>query len=233
MKAFQTSKTKQIYQLSDSAVNSYAIVSAEQTILVDTAVLADIDTILSQLEKIFISPNNPILLLLTHCHSSYPLAVKKLKRKFPHLFIAAQEATIDFLENRESNFAPGGFSIWAGFLKLFKKLVGRKSDIINVDMVLSGSEMLEEGITVVYTPGHTDGSISVIVDNEVALIGDTIRGGGVGCSLPIHVKDYSSLALSWEKLLKETNCHTFLPGQGRPLKRRDVHEGFKKYFYEN
>ena len=78
-----------------------------------------------------------------------------------------------------------------------------------------------------HTPGHTEGSISLIIDNEIALVGDTMFGAFPGTIFPPFANDESLMVNSWEKLLK-TKCKVFIPSHGSANDRGLVEKDFKK-----
>jgi hydroxyacylglutathione hydrolase len=80
---------------------------------------------------------------------------------------------------------------------------------------------------ILHTPGHTPGSMSVIADNEVAIVGDTMIGVSGRSVFPPFVNDVPGLFRSWAKLL-ETDCSLFIPSHGRVMKRALVEKDLKK-----
>jgi glyoxylase-like metal-dependent hydrolase (beta-lactamase superfamily II) len=71
---------------------------------------------------------------------------------------------------------------------------------------------------ILHTPGHSSGSVSIIVDDEIALVGDTMFGIFPWSVFPPFADDVKQMTESWGKLL-ETNCRLFLPGHGTANKR--------------
>jgi glyoxylase-like metal-dependent hydrolase (beta-lactamase superfamily II) len=70
-----------------------------------------------------------------------------------------------------------------------------------------------ELVTLLPTPGHTAGSLSVIVDGEVALVGDTMFGVVPGSVMVPFANDVPRLRESL-RLLLDTGCRVFLPAHG-------------------
>jgi glyoxylase-like metal-dependent hydrolase (beta-lactamase superfamily II) len=68
------------------------------------------------------------------------------------------------------------------------------------------------------TPGHTKGSLSVVVDNTIALVGDTLVGYVLGHNYPAFADGPDQFVASWAALL-DTGCTTFLPTHGGAIKR--------------
>ncbi|MBP1668661.1 MAG: Zn-dependent hydrolase, partial [Bacteroidetes bacterium] len=66
---------------------------------------------------------------------------------------------------------------------------------------------------ILHTPGHTPGSISLIVDDEIALVGDCMFGVFRNSAFPPFALDSDQLIESWKKLL-DTGCRLFLPSHG-------------------
>jgi glyoxylase-like metal-dependent hydrolase (beta-lactamase superfamily II) len=91
---------------------------------------------------------------------------------------------------------------------------------VSPDITISERFGLEEYAADGYilpTPGHTSGSVSVIVSNRHALVGDTLFNVFKKNLFPPFADDQEELVRSWEKLL-DTGCDTFYPGHGKPFK---------------
>ena len=69
--------------------------------------------------------------------------------------------------------------------------------------------------------------MSVVLDDEIALVGDTMVNAGPWSVFPPFADDVGLLLDSWRRLL-ETGCRIFLPGHGtaigRPLLERRFEE---------
>lgn len=79
----------------------------------------------------------------------------------------------------------------------------------------------------VHTPGHTAGSVSLIVDDELALTGDTLFGVFRWSVYPPYASDAETMVRSWGKLL-ETKCSLFLPSHGTPIRRSLLKKDYDK-----
>ncbi len=78
-----------------------------------------------------------------------------------------------------------------------------------------------EGIMIIHTPGHSKGSVSILVDDEIALVGDTMVNVALFKIFPPFAEDTLLLKQSWQKLLA-TPCNTFLPSHGNAVNRNDL-----------
>ena len=101
----------------------------------------------------FISSNNLKLeyIILTHYHSDHSSASHRIKNSIPSKIVASES------DSTKLN--------------------------VDVDIIVTDGDRLKAGevkLDFVLTPGHTPGSISIIVDNEALLTGDTLFIGDCG-----------------------------------------------------
>jgi glyoxylase-like metal-dependent hydrolase (beta-lactamase superfamily II) len=68
------------------------------------------------------------------------------------------------------------------------------------------------------TPGHTTGSISIILNNQKALVGDTLFHLFPNSIIPPFMDEPKNLLATWNQLA-EKNIQTFYPGHGSPVSR--------------
>jgi hydroxyacylglutathione hydrolase len=78
---------------------------------------------------------------------------------------------------------------------------------------------------ILHTPGHSPGSQSVIIDDEIALTGDTMFGVFPGSIFPPFADKKDELITSWSELL-ETKCFLFLPSHGTANSRELLQHEF-------
>ena len=71
---------------------------------------------------------------------------------------------------------------------------------------------------VLHTPGHCRGALSVVLDDDLALVGDSMVNVALWSVFPPFADDISQLLDSWRRLL-DTGCRLFLPGHGRAIAR--------------
>ncbi len=79
-----------------------------------------------------------------------------------------------------------------------------------------------------HTPGHTAGSISLIVDDEIALVGDAMFGVFPWSVFPPYADNVPEMIKSWGKLL-DTNCQLFFPAHGTEKGRGLVTNGISRH----
>jgi glyoxylase-like metal-dependent hydrolase (beta-lactamase superfamily II) len=69
--------------------------------------------------------------------------------------------------------------------------------------------------------------MSLIVDDEIALVGDCMFGVFKGSAFPPFALDVKQMIISWGKLLN-TGCHLYLPSHGTADSRELVQRDYDK-----
>jgi hydroxyacylglutathione hydrolase len=170
-------------------------------------------------------------LILTHTHYDHAENSAKIRKNF-HAKVIVNRVEGNYLE-RGDNIIPDG----TNFFTLF--LVGKIAPAISfkikyepcipdilVDQFLDLKDIGFDGY-VMHTPGHTAGSQSIIVNDEIALVGDTMFGIFPRSIFPPFADNTTEMVKSWAKLL-QTNCRLFLPSHGSANKASLVQTEYKK-----
>ncbi len=157
------------------------------------------------------------VLMLTHCHFDHAENAAFVKATYG-ASVFAHRSEADLLSKGENPPVRGTFrgTGWIVALVSDRLLSGRRYAPVECDIVVDEKRpMADWGFQayVLHTPGHSPGSLSLIVDDEIAIVGDAMFGVFRGSALPPFVLDYELMIRSWGKLL-ETGCSTFLPAHG-------------------
>lgn len=153
------------------------IIRDKRTIIVDTGNPGSVPKILAAMEKYRIAKEDVSLIIVTHSHLDHSGSAAELQRilKVP---IAMHQLEVAYVENgTRLPLTPKD-----GFGKIFKKSALIKKDVekFKVDIVLNGGEDLDPyGVDakVIFTPGHTIGSVSILLANGEMIAGDVVSGG--------------------------------------------------------
>jgi hydroxyacylglutathione hydrolase len=70
--------------------------------------------------------------------------------------------------------------------------------------------------------------MSVVIDDEVAIVGDTMFGVFKWSVFPPYAEDILQMIHSWGRLL-DTNCSVFIPSHGTENKRSLVQREYTKW----
>jgi hydroxyacylglutathione hydrolase len=217
--------TTQFHRLPLGFVNSF-LIQAKKNILIDSGVQKDGKKLFNLLSKISIEPKDIGMVFLTHSHQDHTGALHLLKT-ISNCSVAVNRHESEYVEKGVSprlvaTNRTGIFFTW------FTRLGPAKSSTAGtvVDWVLEDKEYSLEpfGIKgkILYTPGHTSGSMSILLDSGDAFIGDLIQNLSIFSNhpnMPFLVEDALIIKKSIQYLISEGAC-TFHPAHGKQFQAR-------------
>lgn len=211
--------------------NVYALTHGEDMLLVDTGRRYGWRSLRNRIEGLRCKAA-PQALILTHSHFDHAENAARLKAAYP-LKLIVHNSEEQYLTTGDSPLPAGVIfptrwimRLWGRLARPFFRYSGVLPDI-TVDECLDLEPFGFEGY-ILHTPGHTRGSMSVIVKDRIALVGDTLFGVLPGSVLPPYADDIPALIKSWRKLL-DTPCERFLAGHGQEIKRALLERKYAKY----
>ena len=193
------------------------------TILIDAGVPGRINKFEKSFKRFNVDPDDIKAIIITHCHWDHVGSLKELKSLTGAKTIVHKNDA-DLLEKGEL-IVPPGVTRWGKILGVLLRGVGRKAttEPNKVDIILGDEDYpLEEfGIPgkIIFTPGHSRGSISVFLDSGEAFVGDAAMSGfplTIGPNLPVFAEDLPVLKETWTKLI-DNGAKTIYPGHGKPF----------------
>jgi len=210
--------------------NVFLLANGEKNILIDTSPKykwKELEKRLKQLEVDIID-----YLILTHTHYDHAENSKKIKEKYNAQVIVHKNEAL-CLTSGENILPNGTNAITKLIIRLFAKQFLTKFryepcqyDYL-VDSVLDLSNFGFNAF-IMHTPGHTPGSMSIIIDDNVAIVGDTMFGVFQWSVFPPYANNIIQMIESWGKLLK-TNCLVFIPAHGSANSRSLVQKEYNKW----
>lgn len=169
------------------------------------------------------------LLIITHSHPDHTGNARMIRKEYKStVLIHEQEAP--YLTCGKTFFPDGSIPITRIIMSSLRKWAEPlfKSPSCKYDIpVKSYYDLKKFGFNayIMHTPGHTPGSVSVIIDDEIALVGDTMFGVIPGSVFPPFASDVRQLIISWGKLL-DTKCTLFIPSHGSSRSRSQLQKGY-------
>ena len=233
MKSWKTKTGTLIYRILTGRCNCYLISMDNQFLLVDSGVKTGWKNLDRGLEKLGATHSSLMALILTHCHFDHAENAAKLKQthKTP-IWVHRSEG--DCLRNGENPVIQGSIPV----TKLLIDILNRTQRLGRLNYAPADYDRLVDDRLdldsfgfpgyILHTPGHTPGSMSVIIENEIALVGDTLFGIFKGSVFPPFADDPKLMVQSWKKLL-DTGCTTFLPAHGSERDKEVLKRQYDKY----
>jgi glyoxylase-like metal-dependent hydrolase (beta-lactamase superfamily II) len=154
------------------------VIRQRHTILVDTGAPGDAQRILGGLQRLGISAGEVSLIVLTHGHSDHAGSAAELRRALGAP-VAMHTGDLDLVRRgTNGDFVNMGLEAAAS-----RRFVDRPFPAFEPDILLEeGSDLTAFGLeaTLLHTPGHSQGSLSLLLDGGTAIAGDILRGGLLG-----------------------------------------------------
>lgn len=199
------------------------LIRGEKIIMIDGGAPKQEKSFMKASERLSIKPEEIKLIVLTHGHLDHIGSAKRIKN-LTGAKIAMHRQEKDWLEKSLKPLPPG-VTVWGN---LFVKIMAMFMPLVHipatdVDIVLGDEEfpLSEYGIPgkVVPTPGHSLGSVSVLLETGEAFVGDmamSIFPLRLSPGLPILAEDMQKVKESW-KLLMDMGAKTIYPAHGKPF----------------
>jgi len=195
------------------AISNCYLVLGEKAVLVDTGAPGDLPRILAALKHQGVDPKNLSLIVLTHGHSDHAGNAAELhSRTGRPVALHAGDATLARTGKNGVLAAQGPLG------RFIRPFIDEEFQGFEPDIVFREAFSLEPyGVRgkVLPTPGHTNGSASVVLASGEAIIGDVLRGSMMWPNRarpPFFCNDVDLNARSIVRLAREglLRCH---PGQ--------------------
>lgn len=212
--------------------NCYLIESNSTNILVDTGQRMFFKKLSAFLHANLTFQNKTLdYLILTHTHYDHAGNANKVKELFaPQIIVHEKESTC--LAEGFTTLPRGTNLIINLLTTIVNKYLSRlgKYEAAQSDIEICNSKKLNlNNLEILETPGHTSGSLSVLIDQEMAIVGDTLFGVLPNKVFPPFADNKEVLMESWRKLLK-TDSTLFFPAHGKVIKRKLLE---KEYYTKN
>lgn len=199
-------KSSSVIPIKLGVVKSF-IVREHKSIIVDTGYAGNGEKILRHLHKNSIKPGDISLIVITHGHIDHYGSAEELRR-LTGAPIAIHRVDADNLE-KGINYIGNPIGL---FGHIFKSLFIRTDKAVlkslEVDLAFERDIDLEKfGVSgrIIHTPGHTEGSVSLILPGGEAIVGDLIMGGILFKRVPrypLFVSDIFRLRESIKRVLQ-------------------------------
>ena len=217
-----------VHQIDGVNANSYVIVEDDGTLtLIDTGMSKDGKKILNYIQaNMSKKPSDVKTIVLTHSHIDHVRGAYEIK-KATGAKVAIHAHDADYLSGKKRMPSPKGaigvlFKIFTPFFKFTP---------VEPDQRLNENDRVGGRLTVLHTPGHTPGSISLYDEGrKLIFVGDTMRymNGKIEGPPKSFTLDMGQATRSVGKI-SNLNFEVMLSGHGQPLKSPDASQKVKEF----
>jgi len=193
--------------------NSYLVLGSQGAVVIDTGMPGNEERLVEYARSVGVEPKALQYIILTHPDIDHSGSAAKLK-SLTNAKVAIHAADAPRLSGEKKLKQVKGPT--AVLLSVMSPLM--RFTPVRPDLLLKDSDKIMD-LTVIHTPGHTDGSVSLYKENEAIFVGDAMRTDSSGKPrLPS-----GSMTVNMERAkesVKRISTYQYrilLPGHGPPI----------------
>ena len=203
-----------IFTINCGFVNCYLLKNGDSAILVDTGGKGGEQRIISALSRYGIVPDELKMIVITHGHADHAGGCAYLRERYKvKVGINPKDKTVT--KKLKGDTMMGNVM---AFFTNFAKPVTVEPDTALTD----GMTLVEYGVPgkIIELPGHTDGSIAILLDDGRLIAGDVFFNFSKP-TLPHIAVDFDTLYKNRERL-NSLGITTVYPGHGKPFEFKGI-----------
>ena len=200
------------------------IIRDRGTILVDTGININKEKYIKMLAELEIDSKEIDLILITHGHVDHFGYAHELRKMTNAPILCHKNASYALQTAQNAPIIPRN-ELGNQVLKIIKNNLPSTVTSVHPDLVMDSKfDLNQYGISgqVIYTPGHTDCSVSVILNSGEAIVGDILVPSpftGEPC-IAYFATNEEALLASVRNLLDQ--AHIFYGGHGGPFTKEEI-----------
>jgi hydroxyacylglutathione hydrolase len=225
----RTAEGAQIVRVPLRLSNAY-LVKSRTPILIDSGTAGDLPDLDKTLAEHGVRTTHLGLVVLTHAHADHAGLAAELQRIYGAKVAIGQGDFVRSLAGVNDELRPTSFTA-----TLLKPFIPNVFPELQADIVVNEPvDLAPWGVAgkVISMPGHTAGSVVVVLGNKTAFVGDMMAGGALGGMFFAHDPTEHYYHADREANLRNIKkmiamgIETFYLGHGGPVSRADVIAAF-------
>ena len=214
-----------VIQLRLGRANAF-IVRSQRPIVVDSGYPDSAPAIIDKLKENGIDPKSVSLILITHGHADHFGSAADLKKQTGAPVAVHKLDAETLIKGEDPPLEPTG-ALGHFFLSLMSKKGPAKAPPVKPDIIIENDMDLSKfGVEgrVMHTPGHTAGSLAVLLSGGKIIVGDTIMRGIIRSwqpNYPLFADNMFQLKESIKLILRQKPSKIF-SGHGGPFNPKTV-----------
>ncbi len=211
-----------VYIIKTGITNNYLLCNEKkECILIDAGTPNSCGKITKRIDSFLNHHYKLLLIVITHEHYDHFGSLRCVKDYYDCKILSSKYSS-KIIENGEF-VSVKGFNKWGKFLIFVSKFINDFNlNSCSIDIKIDREYPLNKfGFKgkVLSTPGHTEGSLSVVMDNGDCFVGDLLMNGPpltIGPSLSIFGYSREEIKRSVEELIN-CGCKNFYPSHGNVI----------------
>ena len=209
-------------------MNTWLYPIEEGWVMVDTGYENSYVSVQKKLRRLLIKPEEVRYIFLTHAHDDHAGFLEEWMINHPQTQVIAHEGAIEGLRRGQNSFDGGCSTLFAFLFCQLMALIGNgehryprlteehleKIITINQNIMPEIEHALQGKI--LFTPGHTVDSISLLVDGNLFCGDAAMNGIPSSHRITIWVENKNAFEESWERILA-TGAGKIYPAHGDPF----------------
>ena len=204
------------------------LIKGKQLTLIDAGSGGDWNNLNLALKDLNLSAKDIKIVILTHGHADHAGLAKRLQEEGAEVYIGRGDVAM-LARGTNDELKPTNF-----MARILKPMVNKPFELLTQMTEINGPTDLNfkigSPIRVLPMPGHTPGSIVIILDNDQALVGDMMLGGSLGGAIftdsagEHYYQDDLKKNHDNTKTLLKLGIKKFYLGHGGPVLRSSVEQ---------
>jgi glyoxylase-like metal-dependent hydrolase (beta-lactamase superfamily II) len=197
-------------------------------VMIDTGYENSYAFVVKKLRSLLIQPEEIRHIFLTHAHDDHAGFLEEWMTKHPHTQVIAHEKSIEGLRKGQNRFVGGCSTLGAFLFFQLMALLGngehryprlREEHLAKIITLNEAKlEAIESELNgkILFTPGHTVDSISLLVDGNLFCGDAAMNGIPSSHKITIWVEDKAAFEKSWDVMLA-SGAKKIHPAHGSPF----------------